>query len=105
MLIFQSLWVQLGKIGLNFLNIIPKLGKVIYEFFGELFTDLFHGIYKQQIEPQKAKRVIIGIASVAFVTTIVFSSINYFSDGEIVEKTEIKKVKKPEIKKEAKAFN
>ena len=64
---------------------------------------MFHGIYKQQIEPQKAKRVIIGIASVAFVTTIVFSSINYFSDGEIVEKTEIKKeVKKPEIKKEAK---
>ena len=101
--VFKDLWVQLGKIGLNFLNIIPKLGKVIYEFFGELFTDLFHGIYKQQIEPQKAKRVIIGIASVAFVTTIVFSSINYFSDGEIVEKTEIKKeVKKPEIKKEAK---
>ncbi len=101
--VFKDLWVQLGKIGLNFLNIIPKLGKVIYEFFGELFTDLFHGIYKQQIEPQKAKRVIIGIASVAFVTTIVFSSINYFSDGEIVEKTEIKKeVKKPEIKKETK---
>ena len=38
---------------IKFLNIIPKLGKVIYEFFGNLFTDLFHGIYNQQIEPKK----------------------------------------------------
>ena len=100
---FKDIWTQLGKIGLNFLNIIPKLGKVIYEFFGNLFTDLFHGIYKQQIEPQKAKRVIIAIASVAVVTTITFSGINYFSGGEIAKKPEIKKeVKKPEIKKKDK---
>ena len=100
---FRDLWTQLGKIGLNFLNIIPKLGKVIYEFFGNLFTDLFHGIYKQQIEPQNAKRVIIVIASVAVVTTIAFSSFNYFSDSEFVQETEInEEVKKPEIKKEVK---
>ena len=53
---FKDAWRQLGQIGLNFLNIIPKLGKVVYEFFGDLFTDLFHGIYKQQIEPQKARK-------------------------------------------------
>ena len=100
---FKDLWSHLGKIGLNFLNIIPKLGKVIYKFFGDLFTDLFHGIYKQQIEPQKAKRVIIAIASVAVVTTITFSGINYFSEWKEVKKPEIKKeVKKPEIKKEVK---
>ena len=100
---FKDLWSQLGKIGLNFLNIIPKLGKVIYRFFGDLFTDLFHGIYKQQIEPQKAKRVIIAIASVAVVTTIAFSGFNYFSNEEIVKKPEVKKeVKKTEIKKEVK---
>ena len=100
---FKDLWVQLGKIGLNFLNIIPKLGKVIFEFFGNLFTDLFHGIYKQQIEPQKAKKVIISIASVAVVATVAFSGVNYFSDDKLVKKTEIKKeVKKPETKKEAK---
>ena len=100
---FRDLWIQLGKIGLNFLNIIPKLGKVIYKFFGDLFTDLFHGIYNQQIEPQKAKRAIIAIASVAVMATIVFSGINYFSDSELVEKPQIKKeVKKPEIKKETK---
>ena len=100
---FRDLWVQLGKIGLNFLNIIPKLGKVTYEFFGDLFTDLFHGIYKQQIEPQKAKRVIIAIASVAVVATLAFSGINYLSNDNVVKKPEIKKeIKKPEIKKEVK---
>ena len=100
---FKDLWNQLGQIGLNFLNIIPKLGKVIYEFFGKLFIDLFHGIYNQQIEPQKAKRVIISIFSVAIISTIVFSGINYFSDDKIVKKIELKKeveVKKPVIKKE-----
>jgi len=101
--IFKDTWKQLGQIGLNFLNIIPKLGKVIYEFFGNLFTNLFHGIYKQQIEPQKAKRVIIAFASITVVTTLAFSGINYFSDSNLVKKTEIKKeIKKPEVKKETK---
>ena len=70
-----------------------------------MFTDLFHGIYNQQIEPQKAKRVIIGITSVAVVSTIVFSGINYISDDKILKNTEIKKeavVKKPEIKEKVK---
>ena len=120
---FKDLWSQLGKIGLNFLNIIPKLGSVIYKFFGDLFTDLFHGIYKQQLEPQKAKRVIVAIASVAVILTIAFSGINYFSDSDLSKKLEVKKeikkskdkkpvakkpeakkpeIKKPEVKKEAK---
>jgi Bax protein len=99
----KDAWNKLGQIGLNFLNIIPKLGKVIYEFFGNLFTEVFNGIYNQQIEPQKAKKVIIVITSVAVITTITFSSINYFSGGEVIKKVEIKKeIKKPEIKKEIK---
>ena len=100
---FKDTWNNLGKVGLNFLNIIPKLGKVIYEFFSNLFTDVFHGIYNQQFEPQKAKKVIIVIASIAVLSTAIFSSLNYLSDESIVKKPEIKKeVKKPEIKKEAK---
>ena len=99
---FKELWVQLGKIGLNFLNIIPKLGKVIYEFFGSLFTDLFHGIYNQQIEPHKAKKVIISIVSVVVIATVAFSGINYFSDENLVKKIEIKKEDKPKVKKEVK---
>ena len=106
---FKDVWNQLGRIGLNFLNIIPKLGKVIYDFFANVFTDLFHGIYEQQIHPQKAKRVIIVIASIAVVSTAIFSGINYLDDIKIttkeakqeIKKTE-KKIEKPEIKKEVK---
>jgi Bax protein len=103
--LFRNIWNQLGQIGLNFLNIIPKLGKVVYEFFGTLFTDLFHGIYNQQIEPQKAKKVIVGIVGVALISSIAFSGVSYLSGDKIVKKQEIKKevkVKKPEIKKEIK---
>jgi len=100
---FKDLWIQLGKIGLNFLNIIPKLGKVIYEFFGELFTDLFHGIYEQQIEPQKAKKVIISIAAVAIIGSVAYSGINYFSENDLVKKPIVKKeVKKQPIEKKEK---
>ena len=95
----NDIWTQLGKIGLNFLNIIPKLGKVVYEFSGDLFTNLFHGIYNQQIQPQKAKKVIIVIASVAVISTIAFSGINYLSEKNLIKNLE---VKKPEVKKEVK---
>ena len=100
---FKDVWKNLGLIGLNFLNIIPKLGSVIYDFFGKLLTDVFHGIYNQQIEPRKAKKVFIAIISVALISTITFSGINYFSNNDTNLKIESKKVnKKPEIKKEAK---
>ena len=46
-----TVWTGLGKVGLNFLNIIPKLGKVVYAFFGDLFTNIFNSIYNQQIDP------------------------------------------------------
>ena len=104
----NDIWTQLGKIGLNFLNIIPKLGKVVYEFSGDLFTNLFHGIYNQQIQPQKAKKVIAVIASVAVISTIAFSGINYLSEKNLIKNLEVKKpevkkeVKKPEVKKEVK---
>ena len=78
---FKDTWKNLGLVGINFLNIIPKLGKVIYEFFRDLFVDVFHGIYNQQIEPKKAKRVIIAIASIVIITTITFSGMNYYKNN------------------------
>ena len=95
----KDIWIQLGQIGLNFLNIIPKLGKVVYKFFGDLFTNLFHGIYNQQLQPQKAKKVVIAIVAVAVISTIAFSGINYFTENNLIKNLE---VKKPEVKKEVK---
>ena len=101
---FQNAWVGIGKIGLNFLNIIPKLGKVVYAFFGDLFTNIFNAIYNQQIDPKKARNVIIGFFVIVFATSITISALNYFGDGEAIKKVEVKKpeVKKPEVKKEVK---
>ncbi len=96
----QSAWNGIGKIGLNFLNIIPELGKVVYAFFGDLFTNLFNAIYNQQIDPKKARNVIIGFFVIVFATSITISAVNYFGDGESIKKAVIKKeVKKPEAKK------
>jgi len=108
-----SVWASLGKIGLNFLNIIPKLGKVIYAFFGDLLTDTFNSIYNQQLDPKKAKNVIIGFFVIVSVSTITISAVNYFSDDEDIKKIETKKkeikklevkkdIKKPEVKKDVK---
>ena len=34
----NNFWKSLGNIGVNFLNIFPKLGSTIIKFFGNLFT-------------------------------------------------------------------
>ena len=54
----KDLWNSLGNAGINFLNIIPKLGNAIYVFFGNLLTDLFNGIYNQQINQKNVRNVI-----------------------------------------------
>ena len=99
----HGVWLGLGKIGLNFLNIIPKLGSVLYNFFGELFTDIFNGIYNQQLDPKKAKNVIIGLFILVFATSITISAVNFFKEDIPLKNQEVKKeIKKPKIEKEVK---
>ena len=97
----KNLWKNLGKIGLNFLNIIPTLGQTFYAFFSEMLTELFNGIYNQQISPKNAKTVIIGFFVIVGVTTILITSLTKFDDVKQIQKVEIKKpeIKKSEIKK------
>ena len=61
----RNLWNNLGKVGLNFLNIIPTLGKTFHDFFAKILTELFNGIYNQQINPKNAKSLIIGCVIIA----------------------------------------
>ena len=97
----KNLWKNLGKIGLNFLNIIPTLGQTFYTFFSKMLTELFNGIYNQQISPKNAKTVIIGFFVIVGVTTILITSLTKFEDVKQIQKVEIKKpeIKKSEIKK------
>jgi Bax protein len=99
----SNLWRALGNIGYNFLNIIPKLGKTIATFFGNLFTDVFNSIYNQQIDQKSARKVIIGFFVVAGVTTAIIAGINAYYNFDFSEKKlETKKIEvdvKKEIKK------
>ena len=98
---FKNLWKNLGTIGLNFLNIIPVLGKTFYNFFANILVDLFNGVYNQQINSKNVKTVIIGFFVIISITTILITSLTKYEDVQQIQKVEIKKpdVKKPEVKK------
>ena len=98
---FKNLWKNLGTIGLNFLNIIPVLGKTFYNFFANILVDLFNGVYNQQINSKNVKTVIIGFFVIISITTILITSLTKYGDFQQIQKVEIKKpdVKKPEVKK------
>ena len=89
----KNLWNNLGKIGLNFLNIIPTLGLTFYNFFANVLTDIFNGIYNQKINPKNAKTAIIGFFVIVGVTTIVITSLTNFENFNQIQKVEIEKHK------------
>ena len=89
----SNIWKGLGTIGFNFLNIIPKLGTTITQFFGNLFTDVFNSIYNQQIDQKSARNVIIGFFVVAGVTTAIIAGINAYNNFDFSQKKlETKKI-------------
>ena len=91
----KNLWNNLGKIGLNFLNIIPTLGRTFYNFFANVLTELFNGIYNQQISPKSAKNAIIGFFVIFGVTTMIITGVTNFDKKKLVKNIEIEK---PELK-------
>jgi len=98
----KNLWNNLGKIGLNFLNIIPMLGKTFYGFFANSLTELFNGIYNQQINPKNAKTAIIGIFVIVGITTLVINGLTNYETASQVKKVEIQKQQTNEKKVEKK---
>ena len=98
----KNLWNNLGKIGLNFLNIIPTLGRTFYSFFANLLTELFNGIYNQQINPKSAKNAIIGFFVIFGVTTMIITGFTNFNEKKQIKSVEIEKPKFKEKKEEKK---
>ena len=98
----KNLWNNLGKIGLNFLNIIPTLGRTFYNFFANVLTELFNGIYNQQISPKSAKNAIIGFFVIFAVTTMIITGVTYFDEEKLVKNIEIEKPELKEKKEEKK---
>ena len=100
--IILNLWRSAGNVGLNFLNVLPKVGRTIYDFIGKTLTNLFHGIYDQQINRNKAGKIVVVFFVIVGAATIIVSGVTTFNNLEnsnkkqIVEKEE--KIKKPEVK-------
>ena len=99
---FVSTWKNAGNAGIGFLNIFPKLWETIYNFFGNLLTDLFNGIYNQKINTNKANQAIIGFFVIIGIVTVVISGIVTFNNPKKLEENNIVKkenqLKKPEVK-------
>ena len=103
----SNLWKGAGNVGLNFLNIIPKLGRTIGSFFGTLFTDIFNSIYNQQIDQKSARNVIVGFFVIVGVTTAIVGGFKAYKNYDFFEKKiETKKsLPKVEEKKDKPSLN
>ncbi len=104
----HNIWKSAGIAGLNFLNVLPKLGGTVKEFFGKLFTDVFNSIYNQQINKKSARNVIIGFFVLVGLTTAIFVGVNTYKEFDFSEKKieakkiDQKKTKPKETNKEVK---
>ena len=99
----NNLWKGIGSAGLNFLNILPKLGTTVAKFFGDLFTDVFNSIYNQQIDQKSARNVIIGFFTVIGISTILYIGVNNYKNFDFSEKKV--EIKKPDVKDKVKKEN
>ena len=102
---FIGSWKSIGNIGLEFLNIMPKLGKTYYSFFSNFFVNLFSGIYNQEVNKGKTGRIVLGFFLIVGLTTVVvsgfttFKKLDILGDKEIVKKEKKVLEQKPEAKK------
>ena len=99
----NNLWKGIGSAGLNFLNILPKLGTTVAKFFGDLFTDVFNSIYNQQIDQKSARNVIIGFFAVVGISTVLYVGVNSYKNFDFSEKKV--EIKKPDVKDKVKKEN
>ena len=92
----SNLWKGLGIAGVNFLNVLPKLGITVAKFFGNLFTDVFNAIYNQQIDQKSARKVIIAFFAIISISTAAVVGISSYKNFDFtqkkieIEKTDIK---------------
>ncbi len=100
---FYRLWKNLGNAGLEFLNIIPKIGSTIYSFFVGIFTELFSSIYNQQFNKSKTGKTIAVFFVVAASVTITIAGVTTYNEFKSPEKKIVKKeIEKPKIKPQKK---
>ncbi len=98
----NNIWKKIGSAGINLLNVLPKLGSTVINFFGNLFTDVFNSIYNQQIDQKSARNVIVAFFLIVGVTTAVYSGYNAYKKYDFISKNIEAKKPETKIKKETK---
>ena len=98
----NNLWKGVGSAGINFLNVLPKLGITVKNFFSNIFTDVFNSIYNQQIDQKSARNVIVGFFLIVGVTTAIYSGYSAYKNYDFSSKKIETKKPEPKIKKETK---
>ena len=93
-------WKSLGGVGINFLNVLPQLGKTVISFFGNVLTDVFNSIYNQTVDPKSVRKVIIGIFLIIGITTAIVAGFNQYKNYNFFDKKIETKKTKSEIKKQ-----
>ena len=101
----NNLWRNIGLAGINLLNVLPKLGNTVINFFGGLFTDVFNSIYNQQIDQKSARNVILGFFLIVGVTTAIYSGYNAYKKHDFSSKNIEAKKPETKIKKETKKLD
>ena len=103
---FSNLWRLIGNAGLSFLNVLPKVGTTVYDFFGNFLTNLFHGIYERQINKSKTGKAVLAFFVTVGVIIIIVSGVTTFNNLDQSQEKQIvkkeKKIKKPEVEVEVK---
>tara|TARA_A100001011_G_scaffold400036_1_gene511877 strand:- start:5633 stop:7087 length:1455 start_codon:yes stop_codon:yes gene_type:complete len=100
---FVLLWKKLGKIGLNFLNVFPKVLPVVSTFLRKIFYDLFSSIYNPTIEVKKANQIVkvFGIFIVVVAIGVIFMTLKEnYNEPKLVKN---KAIEKKQVDKKAQA--
>ena len=97
-----NLWKSFGVVGLEFLNIFPKLWNTVFNFVGNLLTELFNGIYNQKINSNNVNRTVVGFFIIIGIVTVVVSGITTFNNPKKINENNLVKkenqISQPEIK-------
>jgi Bax protein len=101
----KILWSNLGIVGLNFLNIIPLLGKTFYNFFAKILTEIFLGIYNQKINPKNAKTLFISFFVIASMTILLVTGVLEYSNKTDLKKLEANPIQQKNLKSDIKKKN
>ena len=91
----QQTWKTLGNIGLELLNIFPKLGLAVSSFIGNIIINFLNSIYNTKVNEKKTNDI---VAAASFIVVIVAVGIVGFTVFDNFKKEKIVKLEPVENK-------